>query len=115
MKATLREYFHALNVLSVDEDVTVDGTDACIAVVPPVKLTQKGEETFGKMLDNKDLFVDVEKDGHCIMSDNPNEYDMMEEDKGALLDAGRFIFALAGYCSASDYDEWFTGDDAKEV
>lgn len=115
MKATLREYFHALNVLDMEEDVTVDGTDACIAVVPPVKLTQKGEETFGKMLDNKDLFVDVEKDGHCIMSDNQNDYDMAEEDKGTLFDVCRFIYALAGYCSASDYDEWFTGDDAKEV
>lgn len=115
MKATLREYLHAINVLNEDIDVSIDGTDAYIAVVSPVKLTKKGEEEFGKLLDNKDLFVDVEKDGHCIMSYNQNDYDMAEEDEGAIFDACRYIYALAGYCSASDYDDWFTGDDAKEV
>lgn len=36
MKTSLREYFHALNVLNKEVDVYVDGTGESCAVVPPL-------------------------------------------------------------------------------
>ena len=44
MKISLRDYFHALNVLNVETDVNVDGADDGCAVVAPIKLTPKGEK-----------------------------------------------------------------------
>lgn len=116
MKTNLRDYFHALNVLYEDVDVSVDGTDACIAVEPPIRLTPKGEEVFGAMLDNPDLYVDVESFGNCILSDNDDDYSLCEEsDEGNLALAKDFIYSLAGYCSCEDFNEWFEGDDAKLI
>lgn len=116
MKTNLREYFHALNVLGRDVDVSVDGTYSCIAVVPPIKLTQKGEEVFGATLDNPDLYVDVERFGNCILSDNDDDYILYEKsDEGNLALAKDFIYSLSGYCSCDDFNEWFDGDDAKLI
>ena len=115
MKATIREYFHALNILCEDVDVSVDGADDGCAVVTPIKLTQNGEKEWGSLLDNKDLYVDVEKYGNCILSDNDDDYEQIEDSEGNLYDALSFIWSLAGYCPASKFDEWFEGDDAKQI
>ena len=116
MKATLREYFHALNVLHLEKDVSVDGTDECIAVCTPIRLTLKGEGKFGALLDNPNLYVDVEEYGNCIMCDDDNAYDEYEENEGGMLGKSvHLIYSLAGYCSAKKYDEWFEGDDAKQI
>lgn len=116
MKATLREYFHALNTLCADVDVTVDGTYEGIAVCTPIRLTPKGEEKFGALLDNPNLYVDVKEYGNCIMCDDDNAYDEYEENEGGLLgESVYFIYSLAGYCSAIKHYEWFEGDDAKQI
>lgn len=116
MKATLREYFHALNTLCADVDVTVDGTDECIAVCTPIRLTPKGEEKFGALLDSPRLYVDVKEYGNCIMCDDDEEYEKYEENGRGLLGKSVYlIYSLAGYCSAKMYDKWFTGDDAKLI
>ena len=116
MKTNLRDYFHALNVLYKSVDVSVDGTGARIAVEPPINLTPKGEEVFGAMLDNPNLYVDVEKFGNYILSDNDDDYRLYEEsDEGNLALAKDFIYSLAGNCSCEDFDEWFEGDDAKLI
>lgn len=115
MRTSLRDYFHALNVLNMETDVYVDGADDGCAVVPPIKLTQKGEKEWGSLLDNEDLYVDVEEDGNYIMSDNDDDYEKIEDSEGNLYDALSFIWSLAGYCSASKFDEWFEGNDAKQI
>lgn len=115
MRTSLRDYFHALNVLNVDTDVDVDGADEGCAVVPPIKLTPKGEEVWGSLLDNKDLYVDVEEYGNCIMSDNDDDYVQVENSEGNLNDALSFIWCLAGYCPSSKFEKWFEGDDAKLI
>ena len=110
MRTSLRDYFHALNILDMDVDVTVDGTDTCI-VVPPIRLTQKGEELFGALLDNSDLYIDVAKYGNRILSDNDNDYN----EEGLLSDAVSFIYALAGYYDSGLFKECFEGTDAKLI
>ena len=115
MKATLRDYFHALNVLNVETDVDVDGANDGCAVVTPIKLTPKGEKEWGGLLDNKDLYVDVEEYGNCIMSDNDKDYEQIEDSCGNLYDALSFIWCLAGYCPVNKFNEWFEGDDAKLI
>ena len=79
MRTSLRDYFHALNVLNVETDVYVDGADDGCAVVAPIKLTPKGEKEWGGLLDNKDLYVDVEEYGNCIMSDNVQARELNNE------------------------------------
>ena len=115
MKISLRDYFHALNVLNAETDVNVDGADDGCAVVAPIKLTPKGEKEWGVLLDNKDLYVDVEEYGNCIMSDNDDDYVHIENSCGNLYDALSFIWCLAGYCPANKFNEWFEGDDAKQI
>ena len=116
MRTSLRDYFHSLNVLNEDTDVYVDGTDDGCAVVPSIKLTQKGEKEWGSLLDHPDLYVDVEEYGNCIMCDNDEAYDLYEEKGvGIISDAIYLIYALAGYCSSSKFDEWFGGADAKPI
>ena len=115
MKISLRDYFHALNVLNVETDVNVDGADDGCAVVAPIKLTPKGEKEWGGLLDNKDLYVDVEEYGNCIMSDNDKDYEQIEDSCGNLYDALSFIWCLAGYCPANKFNEWFEGEDAKLI
>ena len=116
MKATLREYFHALNTLCADVDVSVDGTDECVAVCSPIRLTPKGEEKFGALLDSPRLYVDVEEYGNRIMCDDDEVYEEYAENVGGLLGESVYlIYSLAGYCPAKKYDEWFEGDDAKQI
>lgn len=116
MKTNVRDYFHALNVLSEEVDVSIDGTDACIAVCSPIRLTPKGEERFGYLLGHPDLYVDVEEYGNCIMCDNNEAYDLYEEKGvGIISDAIYLIYALAGYCPSSSFMEWFEGEDAKLI
>ena len=55
----------------------------------------------------------------CILNKRENfynAYDEYEENEGGLLGESVYlIYALAGYCSAKKYDEWFEGDDAKQI
>ena len=116
MRVSLREYLHAINILNKDVDVYVDGTeyDGC-AVCPPIKITPAGEQEFSAILDNPELYVDVEQYGDTIMCDNGKAYDDYENGEGLIVDAVFIIYALAGYCSATNYSRWFEGEDAKMI
>ena len=48
-KITVREYFHALNILEEDRDVYVDCIDGIAVVGGDIKLTPKGVEKFSSM------------------------------------------------------------------
>lgn len=68
-----------------------------IAFVGPAKLTAKGEETFGEVLD---LDVEIVGDGCCAIVDTEDDEEMTQM-------ACDLFVALAGYCSETDYEEWF--------
>lgn len=108
MRISLRDYFHALNVLNKEVDVYVDGTMDCCAIVPPIRLTPEGEKRFGYILDHPALYVDIEEWGHIIMSDNDECYDLSWK-------ALRFINSLAGHCNSIFFERWFKGKDAKLI
>ena len=115
-KVTLREFFHVMNASDNDIDMSVDGTDTCMAVCfGDIKFTPEGEKMFGDCLDN------LHVDGQCIVGED-SDYDQYYEywegdgdDGGRLRTAEILLHALAGYCSCSDYDKWFEGDDAKLI
>lgn len=112
-KVTLREYLHAYNALEHNAiDVSVDGTGFCIAVVfGEIKLTNEALRYFADALDNLYMY-----DESCVTSDNDSDFDEFEENNGGRLAlAIEFLSALAGYCSCSDYDKWFEGDDVELI
>lgn len=99
-KLTLREFIHLKNREEDDIDMSVDGTDCYIAVVfGDIRLTPAGERQFKSCLDG------LHVDGHCIVGD----------DDGRLHAAEILLNALAGYCPASKYTEWFEGSEAKLI
>ena len=101
IKITLQELLHAINILGDDRDVTVDGIDS-IAVCPPVKMTPAGREHFKQALTAN---VNVEYSGNYV-SDDDEKINQMAWD---------LLKALAGYCYADSYDQWFEGDEAELI
>lgn len=105
---TFEEY---LRNLKEDTDVTIDGTgQSCAVCVPVPELTEEGRRHFGPALS---LFMDKES-RDLVISNNGNVYtdyaEWEEEDRGSggpLRLAVDLIYAMAGYCSCSDYDRWF--------
>ena len=114
MRVTIREYLHAINVLDREINVHMD-TGAGYVVCPPLQSTPAGEQRFAHILDSQDLYVDVEQYGNTIMYDNDKAYDDYEKGEGIIVDAVFIIYALAGYCSATNYSRWFEGEDAKMI
>lgn len=115
-KLTLREFIHLKNREEDDIDMSVDGTDCYIAVVfGDIKLTPEGEKEFKSCLDG------LHVDGHRIMG-NDDDYEAYEtwleeggDDGGRLYAAVVLLYALAGYCSTSNFAKWFEGKDAKLI
>jgi hypothetical protein len=113
---TLREFLHIMNTTDNDIDMSVDGTDTYMAVCfGDIKFTPEGEKMFGDCLDK------LHVDGRCIVGEE-SDYDQYDdylegesEDGGLLRTAEILLHALAGYCSCSNYDKWFEGDDAKLI
>ena len=102
---SLEELLHAINILGDDRDVTVDGIDS-IAVCPPVKMTPAGREYFKQALTAN---VNVEYSGNyqdTYVSDADEKINPMAWD---------LLRALAGYCYADGYDQWFEGDEAEII
>jgi len=97
MKATLREWIHALNILEEDKDIYVSGIDsiAVVASCHGVKITPEGEKQWGKVLDG--AYVE-----DCYIENKTKS-------------SWKFLASLAGYCPASDYEKWFEGDNAKLI
>lgn len=103
---TLEELLHAINILGEDRDVCVDGIDS-IAVCPPVKLTPEGHNHFQQAL-TAEVVVEYQNDSHCgtYVSDADEKINEMAFD---------LLKALAGYCYADGYDQWFEGENAELV
>ena len=109
-KVTFREFLHVHNATDDDIDMYVDGTNCYMAVCfGDIRLTPEAEAEFGECLDK------LRVEGTYVVSDNDEDYDIVDEDEGLLFKAACFIEALAGYCSESDYEKWFEGDDAKLI
>lgn len=106
MNATLEDLLHAINILGNDRDVTVDGIES-IAVVPPVKLTAIGRAHFEKAL-KANVVVEYGNDEHkyTYVGDDDEKVDEMAWD---------LLCSLAGYCSGSEYEKWFEGEDAQLI
>ena len=107
---TFREFLHMHNATEDDIDMGVDGTDCYMAVCfGDIRLTPEAETEFGECLDK------LRVEGTCVVSDNDEDYDLVDEDRGWLFKAACVIESLAGYCSVNDYEKWFEGDDAKLI
>ena len=105
IEISLQELLHAINILGEDHDVTVDGIDA-IAVCPPVKLTPAGRKHFEQALTaNVNVeYSDIYQDTY--VSDDDEKINQMAWD---------LLSALAGFCYADGYDQWFEGDEAEII
>ena len=109
-KETFREFLHRNNVTYNDIDMNVDGIDCYESICfGDIRLTPEDEAEFGECLDK--LRVEDE----FIVSDNDEDYDLIDENQGLLYKAACFIEALAGRCSCTDYDKWFEGETAKLI
>lgn len=109
-KVTFREFLHGHNATDDDIDMSVDGTSCYMAVCfGDIRLTPEAEAEFGECLDK------LRVEGACVVSDNDEDYDLIDEDHGLLYKAACFIESLAGYCSCTDYDKWFEGETAKLI
>lgn len=110
VKETFREFIHRMNYTEDDIDMSVECTSCYMAVCfGDIRLTPEGEAEFGECLDH------LKVDGTCVVSDNDEDYALINEDKGLLHKAACFIESLAGYCSCVDYDKWFEGETAKLI
>lgn len=111
-KMSLREYLHSINESGKITDVSICGWYVD-TVLPPIKLTHEGEKKFGRLLDNKHIYVeedDIQTDNRQIK--NQYIYDYC----GVLNDVALFLLTLhRTYCLIEEYKEWFDGDDAKLV
>lgn len=109
-KVTFREFIHRHNDTEDDIDMNVDGIGSLMAVCfGDIRLTTEGETEFGECLDK------LRVEGTCVVSDNEEDYELIDEDQGLLYKAACFIESLAGYCSCTDYDKWFEGETAKLI
>lgn len=112
MRTTLREYLHRVNVRGEDVDMCVDGID-CIAVCPPVTLTEKGRERFARALELEvtadALIIGDDKDYDDL--DNYDQDGVMIGDGGRLNEAWMLLRSLGGWCAVKKYNEWIEGGE----
>ena len=106
IEISLQELLHAINIIGDDRDVTVDGIFT-IAVCPPVKMTPAGRKHFEQAL-TANVNVEYKNDSHdsTYVSDDDEKINQM---------AWELLAALAGYCYADGYDQWFEGEDAEII
>ena len=106
IEVTLQELLHAINILGDEQNVTVDGIDT-IAVCPPVKMTPAGRKHFEQAL-TANVNVEYKNDSHWdrYVSDAEEKINQM---------AWELLSALAGYCYADNYDQWFEGEEAEII
>lgn len=93
---TVKEMLHAINVLDEDIDISVEDIGS-IAVVAPICLSENCMKIFEKVLE-----MQFDEESKTIISDKYSE------------NAWDFLSALAGYCSESQFAEWFE-NNAKKV
>lgn len=105
---TLQDYLHAINILNIDMDVTVDGISS-ISVCHPVKITPAGRDEFATALS-----MPIDECG-IVTGRDDDDYDMLDDDEGGLCAAWRFLNALAGFCACSDFDRMFDGESAELI
>lgn len=110
---TLEDLLDSINSNGNDVDVDVDGVN-CIAVCPPVCLTEKGRKQFETALS-----LPVEE--HCVKGEDKDYQDVSEYmengkgDGGRLLLAWKLLKSLAGYCGCSDYEKWFEDKETSKI
>ena len=102
----MQELLHAINILGDDHDVTVDGIDT-ISVCPPVKMTPARRKHFEQALTAK-VNVEYKNDSHW------NTY-VSDADEKIERIAWELLSALAEYCYADGYDQWFEGEEAEII
>lgn len=108
---TLRDLLKALSVLEECKDVSVDGTDFCIAVEGDggIRLTPEAEKHFAPALK-------MPIEGCTVMGLTDDDYDAYEEEgKGRLALAVELLRGVVGYCSNEKFERWFEGEDAKLI
>ena len=96
------------DLLKLDIDVDVydnveDGIE--IAFCGPMELTPDGQKRFAEVLDY-DIELDI-GEGICIVYTDKQDGKIIDNYEPRLRDAEFFFHALAGYCSAEDYYNWF--------
>lgn len=96
---TIREFMESNTDIDVYDNVC---EELGIAFCPPIYLTDKGMDKFGRLLDSKIEVCEDACSATVIVDDEPN-WDW--EDK--LQAMKEFFYAMAGYCADTDYDEWF--------
>lgn len=106
--STLKELLHAINLIGEDQDVLVDGYGT-LAVCPPVRMTQAGKEHFAQAL-TAEVSAEYGKDG----IEHQLTYVSDADDKICEM-AYNLLQALAGYCYADGYDQWFEGETAEII
>jgi hypothetical protein len=106
---TLRDLLRAISVLQDDRDVVVDGADFAIAVVGTdgIVMTPAALEHFKGALE-------LPVEGNVIMGED-KDYDDYDNRTGRIFDAVELLRALAGYCSAENYEKWFEGSTAELI
>lgn len=97
---TLKDVLSAINIFNEDADITIDGIGT-IAVSPPVTITKEGLDHWSDALQSE-MFS-----GDPFTTNNASE----ELDKRVW----QFLNALAGYCSESQYKEWFQDYNTEEL
>lgn len=94
------------DLLKLDIDVDVydnveDGIE--IAFCGPMELTDAGKEKFADVLE----YDCVLQNDICMVYTDEQDGVKFDKYKKRLRIAEYFFYALAGYCSADDYDKWF--------
>ena len=74
--------------------------ELAIAFCGPMKLTEAGLERFAEV-----LTYPVTLTNDCAIIHIDDEEGVWQK---KLRKAKKFFYALAGYCSCDDYDNWFT-------
>ena len=97
-KHTIRD----LLLMDVDIDVYDNVCESlAIAFCGPMNLTEEGEEHFKDVLD---LPVSIYTDDNVAIIDVDDSEGVWQK---KLKGAKELFYALAGYCSVTDYDTWF--------
>lgn len=97
-RVTLGKFLESCRIMGEDIDIYVDGIDG-IAYCGET-LTEEGEKVFKEALE-------LPMYGCYVISDDDNDYDLLEKGEGRLQLAWDMLTGMAGYCSCDDYDKWF--------
>lgn len=96
--------FTVRDLLAMDIDIDVYDNvceSLAIAYCGAIALTSEGQKRFADVLD---LTVNIDKN-NCVAIIDVDDAEGVWQKK--LKGAKELFYALAGYCSTTDYDTWF--------